>query len=166
MTGTVRSTKNLEEIELAGNEKLCFSKFLAGKSDKTVNLERILGIGGEGIVLAHKMNTKENHNRKFWGIGKRKDVVLKFIEFEKRDRREDFLEPEREDKSGNDGGINKNGKWVESQYFDRLYELGDFKAATYKWRGYSRPYIDFGISEIYKKYYYVIGKLIINYYFK
>ena len=53
------STKHNEEIKLDGNEKLSFSKFLDGKSEKTVNLERTLGIGGEGIVLSHKMDTRE-----------------------------------------------------------------------------------------------------------
>ena len=62
---------------------------------------------------------------------------------------------------GLDGGINENWTWVKSPYFERLDELGDFKAATYELGGYCRPYIDFGISEIHKKYYYVIG-IVIN----
>ena len=33
--------------------------FLDGKSEKTVRLERILGLGGEGIVLSEKMTTRE-----------------------------------------------------------------------------------------------------------
>ena len=143
-------------------------KFLDGKSEKTVNLERVLGIGGEGIVLSQKMDTRENHYRKFWfgkpwagWIEKKgKDVALKFVEFEK-DPNEDFLGPEirtYEDREA--GGINGNGKWVQSQYFKRLWQLGDYMAATYCWGGYSRPFIDFGISEIHQKHYYVIGKLI------
>ena len=147
------STKNNEEIELEGNEKLSFSKFLDGKSIKTVNLERVLGIGGEGIVLSQKMDTRENHYKKEWEEKKGRDVALKFVKFEKNDD-EDFLGPEKEDLGGWKGGMNGNGKWVRSQYFERLNKLGDFKAATC---GYSRPYIDFGISEIHQKYYYVIG---------
>ena len=88
-----------------------------------------------------------------------RDVVLKFVEFEKDDK-EDFLGPEKEDKYGSYGGINGSGKWVKSQYFKRFEKLGDFAAATHWDGGYSRPYIDFGISEIHQKYYYVIGKLI------
>ena len=160
-----------EEIENDGYEKSSFLKFLDGKSEKTVNLERILGIGGEGIVLSHKMDTKENHYRKFmlgkpwagWIEKKGRDVALKFVKYDK-DASEDFLGPEEEDKYGQFGGINENGEWVESQYFKRLYELGDFKAATYTRGGYSRPYIDFGISEIHQKYYYVISEFIFNYY--
>ena len=138
------STKNNGVIEVYGNEKMSFSKFLDAKSEKTVNLERILGIGGEGIVLKKGM-----------------DVALKFVEFEKNDD-EDFLEPEKEDKVGYYGGItyyNPYGKQklVRSQYFERLKKLGDFKAATWVRDPYSRPYIDFGISKIHQNYHYVIG---------
>ena len=87
---------------------------------------------------------------------KGRDVALKFVEFEKNDA-EDFLEGEEKDRSGVYGGINGNGEWVWSQYFDRLKKLGDFTAATHYEGGYCRPYIDFGISEIHQKYYFVIG---------
>ena len=131
--------------------------FLDVKCEITVNLQRILGIGGEGIVLSQKMDTRENHYEKGWDEKKGRDVAVKFVKFEKNDN-EDFLEPEVEDKYGY--GINGNWEWVESQYFKRLDELGDFRAATHHWGGYSRPYIDFGISEIHHKHYYVIGELI------
>ena len=134
-------------------------KFLDGKSEKTVNLERIVGIGGEGIVLSHKMYTRENHFKRGWEEKKGKDVALKFVEFEK-DVNEDFLGPEIENRDGFIGGINGNGKWVWSKYFMRLVGLGDYKSATFFGGGYSRPYIDFGISEIHQKHYYVIGQLI------
>ena len=156
MSGTLLLTNNNTDIELDGDEKLSFSKFLDGKSEKTVNLERILGIGGEGIVMAQKMNVSEKHYKNGWEDKIGWDVALKFVKFEKNDN-EDFLGPEKEDENGWYGGFNGNGKWVKSQYFERLRKLGDFIAATYDRGGYSRPYIDFGISEIYKKYYYVIG---------
>ena len=152
------STKNNEEIELEWNEKLSFSKFLNEKSNKIVNFERVLGIGGEGIVLAQKMDTRENHYKKGWEEKKGRDVALKFVKFVKGDD-EDFLGPEKEDKDGWEGGINGNGKWVKSQYFERLKKLGDFKAATRVLGGYSRPYIDFGVSKIHEKYLYVTGEL-------
>ena len=161
MKGKLISTKNLEQIELDGNEKLSFLKFLNGKSEKTLNLEPILGIGGEGIVLSQKMDTRENHYKKGLEDKKGRDVAIKFVKFEKNDY-EDFIGPEEEDQTGWHGGINESGKWVVSQYFKRLYELGDFKAATFYEGGYSRPYIDFGISQIHQKYYYVIGKFIIK----
>ena len=147
-----------KEIELDGDEKSSFSKFLDGKSEKTVNLERVLGIGGEGIVLAQKMDTKEYHYERL-EEKKGRDVAVKFVEFVKNDD-EDFLGPEYQDEYALRGGITEKGKWVLSDYFYRLKNIGDFAAATERLGGYSRPYIDFGISEIHKKYYYVIGKLI------
>ena len=161
MTGIYNLSKNEEEIELAENEKLSFSKFLAGKSEKIVNLDRILGIGGEGIVLTQKMDTTENHYEKGWEEKKGRDVALKFVKFQKNND-ENFLGPEKEDFAGHYGGINGKGKWVRSQYFERLLKLGDYEAATHYIGGYSRPYIDFGVSEIHQKYYYVLGKLFIN----
>ena len=152
------SPKLCEEIEHDGYEKSSFLKFLDGKSEKTVNLERVLGIGGEGIVLSHRMDTRENHFKNGWEEKKGKDVALKFVKFEN-DANDDFLGPEEEDWYAFTGGINENEQWVKSQYFKRLRKLGDFVAAT-DWKGgYSRPYIDFGISEIYQKHYYVIGQL-------
>ena len=158
LAGTLISTKSHEEIELEGNEELSFSKFLDGKSEKTVNLEGILGIGGEGIVLAQKMNSRENHYKNGWHENKGRDVALKFVEFDKNDE-EDFLGHDIENLTGI-GGINENGKGVWSPYFKRLEKLGDFKAAIKSSGGYSRPYIDFGISKIHKRYYYVIGKFV------
>ena len=148
LSGTLISTKSYEEIKLEGNEEFSFSNFLNGKSEKTLSLERVLGIGGEGIVLAQKMDTRENHYERGWEEKKERDVALKFVEFDKAD----FLGPEKEDLYGSYGGINESGKWVESKYFDRLDQLGDFKAAIIWNGGYSRPYIDFGISEIHKNY--------------
>ena len=158
MTGTLITTKNNEEIELDVNEKKSLLSLLDGKSEKTVNLKRLLGIGGEGIVLRQKMDTREHHYKRGWEEKKRSDVALKFVKFEK-GVDEDFLEPETENETGYNVGINENKKWVWSQYFTRLNKLGDFQAATWIHGGYSRPYIDFGISEIHKKYYYIIGKL-------
>ena len=72
-------TKNNNDIELHGDEKLSLLKFLDGKSEKTVHLERILGIGGEGIVLAHKMDTKENHYKIGLNEKKGRHVALKGV---------------------------------------------------------------------------------------
>ena len=136
MKGKLISTKNFEEINLDGSEKLSLSKFLNEKSEETVNLGQILGIGGEGIVLSQKMDISESHFKRGLEEKRGRDVAIKFVKFEKRDD-EDFL----------------NGNRVESQYFERLLALGDYKAATHDDGGYSRPYIDFGISEIHQKNY-------------
>ena len=58
-----------------------------------------MGVGGEGIVLSHNMDTRENHYKKGWEEKKGRDVALKFVKFEKDDE-EDFLGPEREDEEG------------------------------------------------------------------
>ena len=132
--------------------------FLDGKSEKTVRLERILGLGGEGIVIGDKITTKEHHYKKGWEEKKGREVAVKFVKFEK-DENEDLEEPEKKDRHGAYGGIDENGEWVRSQYFRRLDKLGDYNAATNDRGGYSRPNLDFGVSKIHKKYFYVIGEL-------
>ena len=132
--------------------------FLDGQFEKIVRLERILGIGGEGIVLSDKMTTKEHHYQKGWEEKKGREVALMFVKFEK-DEDEDLEGPEEKDGYGEFGGIDENGEWVTSRYFKRLKKLGDYAAATYYNGGYSRPYIDFGVSKIYEEYFYVIGEL-------
>ena len=132
--------------------------FLDGKSEKTVRLESILGIGGEGIVLRDKMTTKEHHYEKGWEEKKGREVAVKFVKFVKYVN-EDLEGPEYKEEHGRHGGIDENGEWVISKYFRRLYKLGDYRAATCPNGGYSRPYIDFGVSKIYEEYFYVIGEL-------
>ena len=129
-----------------------------GKSEKTVRLERILGLGGEGVVLSGKMTTKEHHYKKGWEEKKGREVAVKFVKFEKNEN-EDFEGPDEKDERGEYGGIDENGKWVKSQYFERLYKLGDYQAARLYFGGYCRPYIDFGVSKIHEKFFYVIGEL-------
>ena len=82
---------------------------------------------------------------------------VKFVKFEI-DENEDLEGPEEKEGGGYCGGIDKNRKWVKSHYFKRLIELGDYRAATFRTGGYSRPYIDFAISKIHKNYFYVIGE--------
>ena len=149
----------VENCEVIEEEKKCFISFLAGKSEKTVKLQHILGIGGEGVVLAKKLTTREHHYRKGWEEWNDREVAVKFVKFGKTEN-ENFEGPEKEDKCGDYGGIDESGKWVTSQYFVRLYELGDYNVATYPRGGYSRPYIDFAISKIHNDYFFVIGEFI------
>ena len=56
--------------------------------------------------------------------------------------------------------ISTSGEFVRSgNYVDRLNSLGDFKVATSHSGGYPYPYLDFGISEVYGKFYFVIGMI-------
>ena len=155
-------TKKTKSFNVEGIEMSSFTNFLDGKPEKIVRLERILGIGGEGIVLSDKMTTKEHHYRKGWEERNDREVAVKFVKFGKTEN-ENFEGPEKEDKCGDYGGIDESGKWVTSQYFVRLYELGDYNVATYPRGGYSRPYIDFAISKIHNHYFFVIGEFIFSY---
>ena len=132
--------------------------FLAGKSEKNLRLERILDIGGEGIVLSDEITTKEHHYKTRWEEKKGREVAVKFAKFEK-DEDEDLEGPEEKDERGWKGGIDEKGEWVTSKYFERLFKLGDYIAATCPGGGYSRPYIDFGVSKINEEYFHVISEL-------
>ena len=63
LSGFSTRTKKTEKFELEGVEKISFTYLLDGHSEKTVRLERILGSGGEGIVLSDKITTREHHYR-------------------------------------------------------------------------------------------------------
>ena len=60
------------------------------------------------------------------------------------------------------GGISTSGDFVVSDYFSRLRKLGDFRVATEDRGGYPYPYLDFGITEIYQKLYFVIGMIFLS----
>ena len=57
------------------------------------------------------------------------------------------------------GGISSSGKFLKSDYFSRLQKLGDFDSAAKIISAYHYPYLDFGISQIFGNYYYVIGMI-------
>ena len=91
--------------------------FLAGKLEKSVKLERLLGIGGEGVVLSAKMTTIERFidYEKGSETKEGREVAIKFVKFE-RDENEalDGLKEE-EDERGEYGGIDIYGNFVKSQ---------------------------------------------------
>ena len=172
MSGFCAKTENAQKIQIEENtrEYECLLNFLNDVSERTLQLDRILGIGGEGLVISEKRDTSEYHYSSEWtsewnfceksGHWKKittgRNVAIKFVKFDK-DENENFEQPEKEHEIL-DGGINDNGKFVASPYFERLKKhSGDYIAATFSNGGYSRPYINFGISQIYEKYYYVIG---------
>lgn len=143
------------EFDLAGEENEDFLKFLDGKSQKFVKLDRIFGIGGEGVVLKDQIWTREFDYKTEVGRKEKKELAVKFVRFTKTDE-DNFDDPEYETRNGDFGGINENGRFVSSKYFDKLYQnLGDFAAATHHAGGYNAVYADFGISEIHEKFYYL-----------
>ena len=177
MSGFSAKTEKAEKIDIEENTREYESllNFLNDCSEKTLQLDRILGIGGEGLVISEKMNTSEYHYSSEWtarnwanrtfceksGHWKKlttgRNVAIKFVKFDK-DENENFEELENEHEIL-DGGINDEAKFVASPYFERLKKhSGDYIAATFSGGGYSRPYINFGISEIFGNYYYVIGR--------
>ena len=120
-----------------------------------MKLDRILGIGGQGLVLKDEVDIKKYKR----GIlqEEKKQVAVKYVEFVKKNENFNDLEETKEEADW--GGISENSRFVKSPYFKKLrHDLGDFKAATNKNGGYVTPFIDFGISEIYKKHYFVIGQ--------
>ena len=146
------------KLELDGEENKSISNFLNKKNKKIVRLDRILGIGGEGLVLKDEIWTREYHYRTKLGKKEKKEVAVKFVKFEKRDE-DDFDDSEEADEDGSLGGIKEDGSFVRSNYFEKMWEnLGDFVAAMNLLGGYVAPYEDFGISQIYGNHYFIIGK--------
>ena len=74
---------------------MSFEKFLEGQQSKIVGLDRVLGIGGEGVVFEKELEiklmkgTESDDRKKVENIGlKRKEkkiVALKVVRFEKDD---------------------------------------------------------------------------------
>ena len=113
---------------------------------KTVGMEKVLGIGGEGVVIRdmreieeYKAKNQEEYKRVLYKLERKsqREVAIKFVKFNR--------------EYGEDLG-------TERGYFGRLLDLGDYKVATNYKGGYTRPYLDFGISEIFGNFYYAIGK--------
>ena len=132
--------------------------FLGDNCYRIVKLDRILGIGGEGLVLKDKVDmTHKEYDTEI--LEEKKEVAVKYIEFKKK-KNENFNALEELNEEGDWGGISEKGSPVKSPYFYKLrHNLGAFKVATNKKGGYVTPFLDFGISEIHKKHYFVIGEL-------
>ena len=112
-------------ITITGKEKKSFKKFLGRSKATNVDLERLLGVGGEGIV-----------------VEKPGQQAMKFVKIRKA------------------GGFG-NGNFHDAEKSERqMKELGDFVAANMNTNGssgYTKAYVDFGISKIHGYFYFVIG---------
>ena len=86
-------TSQRKEIETQRQEKSSFERFLGGHQSKIVGLEKVLGIGGEGVVIQQEleitvMEGTNGHQRAKYIKLKSKEkkiVALKFVKFEKDD---------------------------------------------------------------------------------
>ena len=122
---------------------------MKGEISKTQKEERLEVTSAEGTSLLRFLNGKAMKTvelRQLIGIGgegivirdiREREVAIKFVKFEM--------------ENGEDLG-------TEAGYFGRLRKLGDYKVATNSEGGYTRPYLDFGISKIFHNFYYAIGE--------
>ena len=86
----------LKEIKIEGREKISFERFLGGRNSKNVDLGKVLGIGGEGVVIQQELEitlmegTYSRDHIKVENIRlkskEKKTVALKFVNFVKEDR--------------------------------------------------------------------------------
>ena len=96
MSGICALTSQQKYIEIYGREKKSFEKFLNGQHFKIVGLSKVLGIGGEGIVIKKEleitlMEARESDDRKKaerirLKSKENKIVAVKFVPFKKDDR--------------------------------------------------------------------------------
>ena len=87
-------TSQQKTIEIKGREKKSFKKFLGDQQSKIVRLDKVLGIGGEGVVIEKELEIKVMEGTRSYDraenirlIRKEKKIVaVKFVKFEKDDR--------------------------------------------------------------------------------
>ena len=98
MSGKCALKNQQKDIEIEGREKMSFEKFLRGQNSKNIDLRKVLGIGGEGVVIQQElditvMEGTDDDNQKAFNIRlkskEKKIVAIKFVNFEKEDG-EDF----------------------------------------------------------------------------
>ena len=84
-----------KSIEIQGYEKWSFERFLGSQQSKIVGLDKVLGIGGEGVVIEKELEIEVrkgtyNHDKRTVDnirlkSKEKKIVALKFVKFEKDD---------------------------------------------------------------------------------
>ena len=97
LSGICASTSQQKSIEIQGQEKRSFERFLGGQQSKIVELDKVLGIGGEGVVIEKELEITlmEGTMKPIVYVQKaenirlkskeKKIVALKFVKFEKDD---------------------------------------------------------------------------------
>ena len=87
--------KQQKSIEIEGQEQMSFENLLGGQQSKIVGLDKVLGIGGEGVVIEKELEitvmkgTTSYCQKKAESIRleskEKKIVALKYVKFEKDD---------------------------------------------------------------------------------
>ena len=82
-----------KSIEIQGYEKWSFERFLGSQQSKIVGLDKVLGIGGEGVVIEKELEIEVrkgtyNHDKRTVDnirlkSKEKKKVAVKFVKFEK-----------------------------------------------------------------------------------
>ena len=96
MSGICALTSQQKYIEIQGQEKSSFENFLGGQQSKNVRLDKVLGIGGEGVIIENELeitvmkalmketkNSWEKAENIRFKSKEKKIVALKFVKFEK-----------------------------------------------------------------------------------
>ena len=99
LKGICALTSQRKSIEIKGREKKSFKKFLGGQESKNVGLDKVLGIGGEGVVIEKELEikvmegTESGDKKKAENIRLKNEepkiVAMKFVKF-KKDYEENF----------------------------------------------------------------------------
>ena len=94
LSGICALKKQQKDIEIEGREKRSFEDFLRGQQSRNIKLDKVLGIGGEGVVIqeqleisliegmALKRDDLKAENIRLKSKEKKK-VAVKFVKFEK-----------------------------------------------------------------------------------
>ena len=96
LRGICALTSQKKDIEIEGQEKRSFEKFLGGQQSKIVGLDKVLGIGGEGVVIQEELEITVMEGTATESVEKaksirfksreKKKIALKFVKFYKDDR--------------------------------------------------------------------------------
>ena len=94
LSGICALKNQQKHIIIQGREKMSFERFLGRQNSKIVDLGKVLGIGGEGVVIQKEleitlMEGTDNVYKKAENIRlkskEKKILALKFVNFEKED---------------------------------------------------------------------------------
>ena len=89
LSGICALNNQQKDIKIEGREEISFENFLGGQNSKNVDLGKVLGIGGEGVVIQQELDITVMEGTTRLKSKEKKIVAIKFVNFEKEDG-EDF----------------------------------------------------------------------------